>query len=129
MQLGQLQELKPQLDELGYQIVAVSPDLPARVKQTIDELGLEYELLSDSKMNLARAMGIAFQVDKRTLERYRKSGLDLEEYTGERHHLLPVPAVFIIGSDRIIRYEYVNPNHAVRPTPEIIMAAAKMTLG
>ena len=80
-------------------------------------------------MNLARALGIAFQVNDKTLERYLESGLDIEEYTGEKHHILPVPAVFIIGPDRMIRYEYVNPNHAVRPTPEIIMAAARMTLG
>lgn len=129
MQLGQLQKLKPQLDELGYRIVAVSPDLPVKLKQTINKLGLEYELLSDSKMYLAQALGIAFRVNSKTLERYRNGGLDIEKHSGEQQHMLPVPAVFIIGTDSIIKYEYVNPNHAIRPTPEIIMAAAKMTLG
>lgn len=129
VQLGQLQELKQQLDELGYQIIAVSPDQPSRLRQTIEKLDLQYELLSDGKMTGARALGIAFQVDETTMERYRKAGLNLEDWSGEQHHILPVPAVFIASTDGTIRFEYINPDHAVRPTPELLVAAAKMTLG
>lgn len=129
MQLAQVQELKPQLDELGYRIVALSPDGPSRLRETVEKLGLEYEMLSDSKMAAGCAFGIAFQLGESALGRYRKTGVSLEEWCGERHHMLPVPAVFIIGIDSRIRFEYVNPDDSVRPTPEILLAAARMTLG
>jgi len=82
VQLVQLQKMKQQLDELGYQIIAVSPDRPAKLKQTIEQLGLEYELLSDSEIIFAGALGIAYQVDKRTRESYLEAGIDYEEYSG-----------------------------------------------
>ena len=129
MQLAQVQEIKPQLDELGYRIIALSPDGPSRLRKTVEKLGLEYDLLSDSKMAAACAFGIAFQVGGSALARYRKTGVDLEEWCGERHHMLPVPAVFIVGIDGRIRFEYVNPDESVRPTPGMLLVAAKMTLG
>jgi len=127
--LQQLQELRAHLGELGYQVVAVSPDRPGHLGETASELGLEYNLLSDSMMSAARALGIAYRVDESALERYRREGVDLEERSGEPHHMLPVPAMFVVGSDGVIRFEYVNPDEQVRPTPEMVLAAAKMTVG
>jgi len=129
VQLGQLQDIWPQVRELGYQVIGISPDRPSRLRETIEKLGLEYELLSDTRMTGARALGIAFQADRKTLEQHRTAGLSLEEWSGEKHHMLLVPAVFIVGADGTIKFEYVNPNHAVRPTPELLLAAARMTLG
>ncbi len=83
--------------------------------------------MSDSKMIGAQAFGIAFQVAKETLVR-RNFGTELEDASGEEHHLLPVPAAFIIGTDGIIKFEYVNPNHLVRIKPDLLLAAAKAAL-
>lgn len=94
----------------------------------MDKHGLKYTLLSDSKMAGARALGIAFKVDDTTLERYGQYGIDLEKSTGERHHVLPVPSVFVVGKDGIINFEYVNPNYKVRLQPEVLLAAAKAAL-
>ncbi len=75
----------------------------------------------------AQAFGIAFQVAKEALAR-RNFGAELEDASGEKHHLLPVPAAFIIGTDGIIKFEYVNPNHLVRIKPDLLLAAAKAAL-
>ena len=117
VQLGQLQNIEPQLIQSGYQIIAINPDHPAKLGQAIQKHKLGYLLLSDSKMIGARAFGIAFKVDKKMLEDYESFGVNLEEASGEKHHLLPVPAVFVVGTDGIIKFEYVNPNYKVRITP------------
>jgi len=72
---------------------------------------------------------MTFQTGRKALERHRRAGLSLEGWSGEKHHMLPVPAVFIVCADGTIRFEYVNPDHAVRPTPELLLAAVRMTLG
>lgn len=75
----------------------------------------------------ARAFGIAFQVAKERLAR-KNFGAELEDASGEKHHLLPVPATFVVGTDGIIKFEYINPNHLVRVKPELLLAAAKAAL-
>ena len=77
----------------------------------------------------SQAFGIVFQVDEKTVERYKNQlSIDLEDASGEKHHLLPVPAVFIVGSDGIIRFEYVNPSHKIRIGPDLLLAAVKAFL-
>lgn len=129
VQLGQLQNIEPQLIQLGYQIIAINPDHPAKLEQAIQKHKLSYLLLSDSKMIGARAFGIVFKVDEETLERYKNQlGIDLEDASGEKHHLLPVPSVFVIGMDGVIKFEYVNPNYKLRINPDLLLAAAKTAL-
>ncbi len=123
----QLQNIEPQFIQLGYQIIAISPDRPLKLDQTIQKHKLDYLLLSDSKMIGARAFGLAFQVAKETLER-KNFGAELENASGEKHHLLPVPAAFVVGTDSTIKFEYVNPNYLVRIKPDLLLAAAKATL-
>ena len=128
MQLGQLQNIEPQLIQLGYQIIAINPDKPAKLGQAIQKYKLSYLLLSDSTMVGAQAFGIAFIVDEKTLERYKNLGIDLEVASGGKHYLLPVPAVFIVGTDGIIKFEYVNLNYKVRINPDLLLIAAKASL-
>ncbi len=123
----QLQDIKPKLAQLGYQLIAISPDRPAKLGQTIQKHKLEYLLLSDSKMIGAQAFSIAFKVDDKTLE-HKNFSRTLENASGEKHHLLPVPAAFVVGTDGIIKFEYVNPNHLVRIKPGLLLAAAKAAL-
>ena len=128
MQLGQLQEIEPKLNEMGYQIIAISPDRPELLQQNIKKHAFTYLLLSDSKKDAARAFGVAFRVDEKSLKMYEQYGIDIKAASGEDDLILPVPAVFVISTDGIIKFEYINPNYEVRLDPEILMAAARSAL-
>ncbi|TDJ00934.1 MAG: methyltransferase domain-containing protein [Deltaproteobacteria bacterium] len=123
--MGQLQKIESQLVELGYKIIAISPDQPDKLRATIRKHDLAYLLLSDSKMIAARAFGIAFRVDAATLDRYRGFGIDLQAASGEKHQLLPVPSVFVVGTDAVIRFRYSNPDYTVRIEPDALLEAAR----
>lgn len=125
LQLGQLQTVESKLRELGYRILAVSPDRPEKLKESADKNDLTYTLLSDHAMKAAQAFGIAFRVDDATLEKYKGYGINLEAASGETHHLLPVPSVFLVAQDGLIKFTYVNPDYKIRLDPEVLLAAAK----
>jgi peroxiredoxin len=112
VQLGQLQKIEAQLLDLGFQIVAVSPDPPDKLSASVEENPLTYSLFSDSEFVAARAFGVAFQAA-----------------SGNPPRLLPVPAVFLIRSDGSIGFTYANPNYEVRLQPEILLAAARTERG
>lgn len=123
--LADLHKIEDELYEIGYQILAISPDKPEKLKSTLQNIELNYTLLSDSPMTASKAFGLAFKVDQETVDRYKSIGLDLEGDSGHDHHLLPVPAVYIVNTDGIVKFNYVNPNYKERINGEVLLTAAK----
>ncbi|MEX0777472.1 MAG: peroxiredoxin-like family protein [Phycisphaeraceae bacterium] len=94
--LGQVAQAEPELVKPGYQVLAISPDGPEALRATLDKGSYKYQLLSDRDMTLSKAFGLAFHVDEPTVQKYRGFGIDLDKASGRDHHLLPVPAVYIV---------------------------------
>jgi peroxiredoxin len=124
MHLNELRDVEPKLLEMGFEVIFLSADRPEILYTSLREENIKYTLLSDSKMHAAQAFGIAFQVGDATLARYRSMGLDLEETSGETHHYLPVPAVYVIDTSGAIRFAHWNPDYKVRLEGAAILAAA-----
>jgi peroxiredoxin len=124
--LVQLREIEPQLKDLGVQLFAISPDQPSKLKETIDKHKMGFRLLSDGDMTAARSFRVAYQLDDTTLAQLKKYGIDVEEASGQKHHMLPVPAVFLVATNGLIQFEYVNPDYKVRLDPDLLLAAMKI---
>jgi len=123
--LADLKKIENDIEKMGYQVFAISADRPELLKETMAKNELTYTLLSDSPMNATKAFGIAFKVDDATINRYKEYGIDLEEDSGYNHHLLPAPAIYLVGTDGIVDFNYVNPDYKKRIEGEILLAAAK----
>ncbi len=129
-QLAALGEVEAQFRELGYRIIAVSPDKPEALKPTLEKDKLSFTLLSDRGMQATGAYGLAFRVDEATVNKYREYKIDLAPVPGGGDdHWLPVPAAFIIGRDGLIKFVYTNPDYRARITPEDLLAAAQRAKG
>ena len=123
--MGALIQIEPELLKLGYQIIAVSADSPEYLQQSKEKHRPNYLLLSDNSMQGAKALGIAWQVTEQTYEKYKGFGINLEQASGQTHHLLPVPTAYIIDTDAVIKFAYTNPDHRIRINPEVLLAAAR----
>lgn len=126
LQLSGLRLIKKDLDALGYELIAISPDRPAELKASLDKLTLDYTLLSDAKALGVGAFGIGYKVDDVTFEKYKGYNIDLEKASGEKHHLLPVPSVFIADAEGKLQFSYVNPDYKARIPETVILEAAKV---
>jgi len=118
--LGQVEET---LVKKGYQIIAISPDQPAKVSELSGTSEFNYTLYSDSEMAASSAFGLTFKVDAPTLKKLDRHNIDIEAASGEKHHLLPVPAVFIVASDGTIQFRYYNPDYSKRLSAKKIVNA------
>ena len=128
MHLSALAKSEKKLLKLGYQILAISPDRPEELKKSKGKHKMNYTLLSDSSMEAAKKFGLAFRVGDALLKKYKGYGIDLEASSGQKHHLLPVPAVFLVDTEGIIQFQYVNPDYKIRLNGDVLMAAAKALL-
>jgi len=79
-------------------------------------------------MEAAQSFGIAFRLDDATVKQFKAYGIDVEEASGYDHHLLPVPAVFVIDPEGVIDFQYVNPDYRARLDPQVLLAAAQAAL-
>lgn len=111
--------------ELGYRIVAVSPDRPTELSKTIDTNELTYTLLSDSSMVGAQTLGIAERFGSVKVAAYKLNNQNIETASGQDHHLIPVPSVYIIDKDGIIRFAQTDDNHRKRIEVTEILSVAK----
>lgn len=124
--LAALAEVEGDLLAAGFKLVALSPDRPAKLREKPALAQLNYTLLSDSPAAAARAFGIAFQVPDELVAKYRDDyKIDMEGDSGQTHHLLPHPAVFIVDAGGVIRYAHINHDYRVRLTAEEILEAVK----
>ncbi|MFH1050257.1 MAG: peroxiredoxin-like family protein [bacterium] len=120
-QISQLREINQLLSEMGYQVIAVSSDKLSKNIEMMQKYELEFPILSDSTLSGAKSLGIAYDAS----EIYKGMFLVLEENSGTNHHILPVPAVFILNQEGTIIFEYINPDFKIRISPELLISAAK----
>lgn len=114
--IGQSEE---EILKLGYQIIAISPDSSNKLGKTIKKNNLNYSLYSDSNGELITKMGIAFQAPKG----YKNM---LEKYSDDKNSdLLPVPSLFVIGTNGDILYEYVNADYKERIDADFLINLLK----
>ncbi len=123
-QMADLQTIQGDLKKRGYQMVAISPDTPDNLKKMVDKQKLSYQLYSDSPGYAMKAFGVAFRVDDDTVTKYRDSyHIDLEKASGETHHILPVPSVFVFNTKGQVIYVYSNPDYKIRLKGKELLAA------
>lgn len=124
LHLAELRTAETELTELGFDVWFASPDRPELLAEG-ETAGLGYRLLSDAGLDAAQAFGIAFRVAPDLLDKMAASGMDVRARSGREHGALPAPATFIIGTDGVIQFVYVNPDYTVRLAPEVLLAAAR----
>jgi peroxiredoxin len=123
--LGALKKIEPDLVQLGYDLLFLSADRPEILYSSLKEPDVHYTLLSDATLSAARAYHVAYHLDAAAMAKYGEYGVDLEAASGQTHHQLPVPAVFIIDRAGVIRFVYANPDYTVRITPPALLEAAQ----
>jgi len=121
--LSALHEVKLQIDNLGYELIAITPDDFTRLDSSLVRSGnSDYTLFSDKEVNAINAFGIGWKVNDELYQKYKdKYNMDVEWWSGSKHHVLPVPAVFVVKEGKVI-YQHVDPKYSQRLSPEILLS-------
>jgi peroxiredoxin len=126
LHLRGFQRVLPQLQKLGAQIIAISPQLPDNSLSTQEMNQLAFPVLSDVGNKIARQFGIVFELSDRLLELYRQSGHALEDVNGTGgKRELPVPATFLVDCKGAIRLAHVDVDYTRRLDPDDVIETLK----
>lgn len=110
----QLIKVYPELKAKGFEMIGVSPDSVESTKANIENSSIPFPLYSDSELNATSLFGLAFKVDDLTVSKYKGFGIDLEKASGQTHHALPIPAIYVVNKDGIVTFAYSNPDYRQR---------------
>ena len=120
VQLSGLVEIEEDVLELGYQIIAISPDDYKNLQSTIENNSTKYKLLSDPNGKFIKEIGIAFKTSSSLKEYITGKG-----QKGETSPVMPAPTVMIVDKKGVIKFEYINPNYKERISGEMLLSVLK----
>jgi len=120
--LKKLQDSAQLIKDKGARLIAVTPEKPEFIAKTIEKTNAGFPLLYDKEIKIMKAYAVAFEVDAKTVSRYKSADIDLAETNGQKEKIyLPVPAVYIISKEGTILYRYFDADYKKRPTVQEIL--------
>ena len=122
MQLRAYQSILPQIEAIGGQLIAISPQSPDNTLTQTEKEELAFTVLSDTNGLIATKYRILFEVPDYIQDLTQNvMGLDLAEYNATDRWILPVPATFMIDESAIIRAAHVDSDFMKRMEPQDIL--------
>ena len=124
LQLHALQAALPAVRELGASLVAISPQAPDHSLSLTEKHALAFPVLSDLDQQVIRSYRVQFTLagDLEDLQ-VNVFQNDPADQNADHSRSLPVPAVFVIDQDSIVRAAFVSADWRVRVEPADIVAA------
>ena len=120
--LVKLQDSLPLLQSKRVKLVAVTPEKPESILKTMEKTKAGFSIVNDKELKLMKAYAVAYEVDERTLSRYKNADIDLLAVNGQKEKAwLPVPAIYIIGVEGTIFYRYFEADYKKWPAVQEIL--------
>jgi peroxiredoxin len=125
LELNALQQRLPEITAAGGQLIAISPQVPDKSADQVSSSRLTFEVLSDVGNKLAKQCGLVFTLPESLRPIYDAWQLDIPGHNADDSFELPMPATYIIGTDGIIHYAFVDMDYTKRLEPDIIIEQLK----
>ena len=119
--LRNLQKNLTQIKAKGGNLVAISVENPDNSLSVAKKNELDFTVLSDPNLTVARKFGIVYQLPKETDELYKSHGLDVAKHNEMERAELPLSATYVINEKGEIVYAFLEPDYKIRAAPETII--------
>jgi peroxiredoxin len=129
MELEALQQIHPQVRELGGQIVVLTPELERYTRALHRKLNLTYDILTDLHLKIAEQFRLVFTLPDYLRDLYKSFGSTLDRFHDESEYRLPMPARYLVDKQGIIRAADANADYTIRPEPSETVSQLRKLAG
>lgn len=113
-ELSAIQDRLDKISETGAKVLAISPEQPQIIADLVEQKHFGFLFGADHDNTLAKRLALAFTLDKDTVEKYKKYGIDLPESNDTETWELPIPATYVVDTDGTIEYAFVDDDYTKR---------------
>jgi peroxiredoxin len=109
------------IEAMGARIVAVMPETQEYTRQLKAEAGAPFPILTDLDNGYALSLNLAIWLgtEIQSLLSYQ----DMAKFHGNDSWMLPIPAVFVVGRDGIVKARFVDPDFRKRMEVDDLLEA------
>lgn len=109
------------------QLIAISAETQKYTREIKREANAHFPFLTDVDNGYALTLNLAIWVPDEMSSLIAAAGWDVPCYQGAEAWILPVPSVFLLDQEGVVRFRHVDPDYRRRLEPAtLIDAAAKM---
>ncbi|MBC8112693.1 MAG: AhpC/TSA family protein [Verrucomicrobia bacterium] len=120
-QLKNIQDSLTMITKKGAIVLAVSPEMNENIAKTIQKTKASFTVVHDENASIMKNYKTAYTVDAETVQKYKGYGVDFDQVNGENKNVLPVPAVYVIGKDQMIKFSHFDPDYSKRASVAAIL--------
>ena len=122
--LHYLQDKLPEIKTEGATLLALTPELPDNSLNTSEKNNLEFSVLSDVGNVIGKNYGVVFELTPEVATIYN-NGFGLNEKNGDASNQLPLAATYVIDTNGIIQYAFLDADYTKRAEVSEIVTALK----
>ncbi|MGE0321804.1 MAG: peroxiredoxin-like family protein [Polyangiaceae bacterium] len=114
-QIHSLAKAYPEFQKRGVTPVAISVDLPSEASKTQSSWEIPFPVLSDPELVAHKAFNVLNQLDDAGLAKLKGYGIDVEARSGQKHHTIAIPSIFIIDDGKVA-WAHAETDYKTRPS-------------
>ncbi len=119
--LRSLQKNMAQIKAAGGNLVAISVENPDNSLTVSKKNELDFTVLSDTGLTVAKQFGIVYDFPKETDDAYKARGLDIAIHNEMNKPQLPLSATYVVNRKGEIVFAFLEPDYKKRAAPETII--------
>lgn len=123
LELKALQEKLPEIEAKGAKLIAITPEAPDNSLSTTEKNELSFDILTDANNEVARALGLVYELPENLVNLYKQFGIDLAQSQGMQSNELPIAATYIVNQNGSIAYDFIEEDYKLRAEPSEIVAS------
>ena len=97
--------------------MVISPQKPTHSRRLIERHALNFDILFDENLKIAKLFNLDFELPDDLREIYSRFGINLPEVNGTEKWELPMPSQFVVDRSEVVRFANVNADYKIRPEP------------
>ena len=102
-------------------LVAISPETQKYLRAIKSEAKADFRFLSDIDNGYALSLNLAVWVDDAMSSLIAAAGWNVPSYQAGNAWILPIPSVFVVDQNRIVRFRHADPDYRRRLEPGVLV--------
>ena len=104
------------LIDKGAYVIGVTPETGENISKTIEKTRASFSIIQDKNYRIMKDYKVNYTVDDTSLSKMNKYGVDLEKNNGNKDHVLPVPATYVIDDSGKVTFVHFDKDVTHRPS-------------